>query len=878
MNRETHADSAEDSFVAVDNDDTNRNQRRASVDPDGWKFTHGEAGSDDHSDGWRIADGHEEETVEHQDGNSEDIASTHPDPANGEFWTTLNSSLQAPAAETPEAEPPHSAPPDDGLLTTTNNIVSAAESEPDQLAEKNLGETQQELTITQHSMSTKESKTAKIRSKARSPEIRSPETSVTRSSAKIVNRSKLAKHRRESRDFAQSSQLIQEQTVQIPGAQPGAQTQPGAHHHRIQGIDGDSGAATTRVRQEEEEKESEGGSNYLAQATLVEPDEDPIALVEAQPLTDSIFTSKLFWFAVFGILFLVIATVVVVLYFTLGTRESGSKEVPTGPIEPGFFLDRINKAGVLRCGVDPLLGTIRDFFGPESGGLELIDLALCRAIAAAVFGDDSRADFVTLPARALDPGVDFAQLILTDGFDALYSNASTVDVLFGFWDLFNMDILGKLSVGTPYLYYDNVYAGIAKFVDCAERNDLSGDCSDLKVCMVETFAPRQSNDTLFVNDGSELLLNFINGECNVAIVFDNDLAKTFLGLFGYDGEFVRGETAVNEYYAITTHDGDPQWSDFVNSIPHALLAAEEAGITQQTAEAFGATDLFGEQYKDMFINAIAAVGNYGEMYEREYEPIFPRPVINYINDGSTGLHQSYLIGVTTMGPEPLAASAISVIKERGELRCAVKGNRTGFASYNNVKGEWQGIDIDYCRALQAAVFLPSEGSYTVIEINDESEGYSMLANGTADVFAGATWTIRSDIKEATTGLGYSFSQPYFYGPVNAGNGMVLPENLCLATRQEDQEWVSFVLWTVTSLFYAEHNGVDSSSAELMPSVSSFGCCLYNDMFVRAVAAVGNYGDIYERNLHEMVPRGGRNLLFPFINATTPKLYVPPGFF
>src|SRR4029453_16191952 len=49
-----------------------------------------------------------------------------------------------------------------------------------------------------------------------------------------------------------------------------------------------------------------------------------------------------------------------------------------------------------------------------------------------------------------------------------------------------------------------------------------------------------------------------------------------------------------------------------------------------------------------------------------------------------------------------AQSTIEAIKKRGELLCGVSGRSQGFSFVNAAK-EWWGLDVDFCRAIAAAV-------------------------------------------------------------------------------------------------------------------------------------------------------------------------------
>ncbi|CAB9522337.1 Putative amino-acid ABC transporter-binding protein YhdW [Seminavis robusta] len=229
----------------------------------------------------------------------------------------------------------------------------------------------------------------------------------------------------------------------------------------------------------------------------------------------------------------------------------------------------------------------------------------------------------------------------------------------------------------------------------------------------------------------------------------------------------------------------------------------------------------------------------------------PRATLNNVNGGETGLIFSHPFGESyeTRGA-PLGPTLESVL-ERGVLRCGIRTNRSGFA-----RGEgptYTGLDVDYCHALAAGLFMGDSNAISFIELVDTVDGFRGLADGSLDVFAGAPWTFENDFKEPSTGLGFAFSQAYFYGYSEA------EDSLCLATMQDDHDWSSFVYWTVAATVHAEEMLLNKTSSNQMPMVGLFGSS-HQRMFRDAILAVGSYADMYERNLQAIVPREGRNFL------------------
>jgi general L-amino acid transport system substrate-binding protein len=93
------------------------------------------------------------------------------------------------------------------------------------------------------------------------------------------------------------------------------------------------------------------------------------------------------------------------------------------------------------------------------------------------------------------------------------------------------------------------------------------------------------------------------------------------------------ETISKDPLAAAVRDDDPAWSTIVNWVMEALVQAEESGITKENVRAQTAQNndpiirfLLGESHQiggnlgldnDWVVNVIEAVGNYGEIYERD---------------------------------------------------------------------------------------------------------------------------------------------------------------------------------------------------------------------------------------------------------------------
>ena len=161
-----------------------------------------------------------------------------------------------------------------------------------------------------------------------------------------------------------------------------------------------------------------------------------------------------------------------------------------------------------------------------------------------------------------------------------------------------------------------------------------------------------------------------------------------------------------------------------------------------------------------------------------------------------------------------------------------------------------GLDVEFCRAVAAALFagqsdkvefvrISSSSSAAASAENDVAVMFSFLANGNVDLVAGSRVTLQAGHLEPATGVGYTFSRPYFYDHRHeTGLGA-----LALMTREEDPQWSNFVFWVVNALIFAEEHRITQVSPTKMPVVSLFGE-RWKQMFRDCVSVVGSYAEVF----------------------------------
>jgi general L-amino acid transport system substrate-binding protein len=114
-----------------------------------------------------------------------------------------------------------------------------------------------------------------------------------------------------------------------------------------------------------------------------------------------------------------------------------------------------------------------------------------------------------------------------------------------------------------------------------------------------------------------------------------------------------------------------------------------------------------------------------------------------------------------------------VVKARGTLICGVNTGLAGFAAPDS-QGQWRGLDVDYCRAIAAAMF----GDATKVRYvpTTAQNRFTALQSGEVDVLPrNTTWTLSRD-----TSLGLDFTGINFYD----GQGFMVKKALGVKSAKE----------------------------------------------------------------------------------------------
>ncbi len=290
------------------------------------------------------------------------------------------------------------------------------------------------------------------------------------------------------------------------------------------------------------------------------------------------------------------------------------------PADAGPTLAAVKDKGYLQCGAS--LG-LPGFSNPDSTGEWTgIDVDVCHAIAAAIFGDASAVRYTPLSAK--------------ERFTALQSREIDVLSRNTTWTLDRDTSLGMNFAGVTY--YDGQGLMIRKEIGVTDALELSG----VTLC-VNTGTTTELNVADFFRTNSmeykvlafeksdEVVAAYNANRCDVYTTDVSGLAAQRLKLTEPDAHIILDTLISKEPLGPVVRQGDDQWLDIVRWTLNVLVAAEELGVTSANIDAMknsdnpeikrllGTEGAFGAAMglgNDWAYNAIKAVGNYGEMFER----------------------------------------------------------------------------------------------------------------------------------------------------------------------------------------------------------------------------------------------------------------------
>ena len=296
------------------------------------------------------------------------------------------------------------------------------------------------------------------------------------------------------------------------------------------------------------------------------------------------------------------------------------------PAHAGKTLDAIKSRGQLVCGVNTGLAGFSQ--ADSQGNWTGLDVDICRAIAAAVLNDPNKVKWVPLTAQQRFTALQSGEI------DVLSRNTT--------WTMSRDASLGVHFTGVTYYDGQGFMAPVKMKVNSTKKI-----AKGTTVC-VQTGTTTEKNLTDFSRQNKLDLkpIVFEKQEAATGAYFSGRCALFTTDVSGLAS--IRSKDAKNpaehvilpeliskEPLGPSVRRGDDEWFAIVKWVPYGLLEAEEYGLTQANADKMadstdpvvmrltGKSEDTGKHLgldKEWLVRAVKAVGNYGEIFERNVGP------------------------------------------------------------------------------------------------------------------------------------------------------------------------------------------------------------------------------------------------------------------
>jgi general L-amino acid transport system substrate-binding protein len=303
----------------------------------------------------------------------------------------------------------------------------------------------------------------------------------------------------------------------------------------------------------------------------------------------------------------------------------------------GQAFENVKSKGFVQCGVNvsglPGFATV-DAQNNWSG----LDIDLCRAVAASVFGDATKVKYTPLNAK--------------ERFTALQSGEIDVLSRNTTWTSSRESALGLNFVGVNYYDGQGFMAKQELGVNSALELDGASICvqagTTTELNLADYFRANNLKYTPVVfENNDEVNKAYEAGRCDALTTDQSGLYATRVKLANPEAHVILPEVISKEPLGPAVRQGDEEWADAVRWTFFAMLQAEEFGITSQNVEQvktesknpdvqrfLGVIEEKGKELglpNDFAVKVITQVGNYGESFDRNLGPNTPLKIERGLN-------------------------------------------------------------------------------------------------------------------------------------------------------------------------------------------------------------------------------------------------------
>lgn len=299
--------------------------------------------------------------------------------------------------------------------------------------------------------------------------------------------------------------------------------------------------------------------------------------------------------------------------------------VSTSIAQAGPALDKVTGKGHIQCGVSQ---GVPGFSNPDTAGNWTgIDVDVCRAVAAALFGDANAVKYTPLSSKERFTALQSGEI------DMLSRNTT--------WTLVRDTALGLNFTGVTY--YDGQGFMVRKALGVKSALELDGAsvCTNLgtttELNLSDYFrANNMKFKGVFFEKADEVVAAYDAGRCDVYTTDQSALAAQRTKLKNPGEHQVLPEIISKEPLGPVVGHGDDQWFDIVKWSLNVMIEAEELGITSANVDDLKASSknpairrmlgVEGDTGKNLSLgknwsyNIIKQVGNYGEVFDKHLGP------------------------------------------------------------------------------------------------------------------------------------------------------------------------------------------------------------------------------------------------------------------
>ena len=285
-------------------------------------------------------------------------------------------------------------------------------------------------------------------------------------------------------------------------------------------------------------------------------------------------------------------------------------------------LDEVKARGSLNCGVTTGL---TGFAEPNASGVwEGFDVAVCRAVAAAVFGDPMAVEFVPTTGQTRFTALASGEVDML-ARNTTWTFSRDVDLKFEFTGVNYYD-------GQGFMVPASLGVSSALELDGATVCIQTGTTTELN--LADFFSSNNmSYEPVPIETNAEAQQQYLANACDVYTTDASGLAATRATFEDPSAHVVLPEIISKEPLGPLVRHGDHEWGDIVRWTLNALITAEELGVTSANVAELAANSNANKEINRLlgledglggmlglednaFANVIAAVGNYGEIFEQ----------------------------------------------------------------------------------------------------------------------------------------------------------------------------------------------------------------------------------------------------------------------